>query len=312
MAKTLGAKGGDNVTKLPARAARGAGKSKPSANPKRMKPAIPNEKKTPAAAATAQPETQADRDRKLRENLQARLVGLRSNHNSIVAAEEALKAELRELTAKKKEIRAAVQQCGVPLSVFDEALGDAEATRVDLKAKEKARDLIREAYGLVTLTQPDLLDNLPEAAKPGVYWEAQGYQDGIAGKFCEIPAGCPPENEPDYRRGFDNAMEANAKGIKALDEFKATPPSQADDDEGAGDGSDDETPEAKRDADFAAISEGLEQAVEMEEAAKTDEGDAAPSDASAEGDDFEATDEELAAQTPRAALDSADPVEVFH
>lgn len=297
MAKTLGAKGGDNVTKLPTRAARGAGKSKPSADPKRMKPAIPSEKKTPAAAATAQPETQADRDRKLRENLQARLVGLRSNHNSIVAAEDALKAELRDLTAKKKEIRAAVQQCGVPLSVFDEALADAEATRVDLKAKEKARDLLREAFGLVTLTQPDLLENLPEAAKPGVYWEAQGYQDGIAGKFCEVPAGCPPENEPDYRRGFDNAMEANAKGIQALDAFKATPPSEAAD-EGDGDGDDDADPASQGEGDDVA-GDGAADAP-------------AETGAAAEEDGFEATAEELAAQTPRAALDGADPVEVFH
>lgn len=295
MAKTLGAKGGDNVTKLPARAARGAGKSKPAAEPKRMKPTMPKAKETPAAAATAQPETQADRDRKLRENLQARLVGLRSNHNSIVAAEDALKAELRDLNAKKKEIRAAVQQCGVPLSVFDEALADAEATRVDLKAKEKARDLLREAFGLVTLTQPDLLENLPEAAKPGVYWEAQGYQDGIAGKFCEVPAGCPPENEPDYRRGFDNAMEANAKGIQALDAFKKAP--AADDSDGGDEG--DDAPDVKaQDEDGAPAGDA--------ETASAETGEAA------EGDDFEASPEELAAQTPRAALEGADPVEVFH
>lgn len=231
MAKDLGAKGGDNVTKLPTRAARGAGKSKPSADPKRMKPSVPEEKKTPAAAASAPVETQADRDKKLRENLMARLVGLRSNHNGIVAAEDALKAELRELTAKKKEIRAAVHACGVPLSVFDEALGDASSSRVDLKAKEKARDLVREAYGLVTLTQPDLLEGLPEAAKGGVYWEAQGYQDGIAGKFSDVPEACAPENHSDYRRGFDNAMEANAKGLKALSQPDATIPAPGDEPE---------------------------------------------------------------------------------
>lgn len=232
MAKDLGAKGGDNVTKLPTRAARGAGKSKPTPDPKRMKPAMPPEKETAVSAASAPVETQADRDKKLRENLQARLVGLRSNHNAIVAAEDALKAELKDVTAKKKEIRAAVQGCGVPLSVFDEALGDAESSRVDLKAKEKARDLIREAYGLVTLSQPDLLENLPEAAKPGVYWESEGYKDGIAGKFSKVPEGCPPENHSDYRRGFDNAMEANAKGIKALETTPSDAPPPADD-EGA-------------------------------------------------------------------------------
>lgn len=223
MAKDLGAKGGDNVTKLPPRAARGAGKSKPSADPKRLKPSVPEEKKTDVAAATAPVETQADRDARLRENLQTRLVGLRSNHNAVVAAEDALKAELRNLTAKKKEIRAAVQGCGIPLSVFDEALGDAESSRVDLVSKEKARDLLREAFGLVTLTQPDLLAGLPDAAKGGVYWEAEGYKDGISGKFCEVPTGCPPENHSDYRRGHANAMEANARGIKALSDAAAAP-----------------------------------------------------------------------------------------
>lgn len=205
MAKGLEAKAApSNVTKLPTRAARGAGASAPKKPAAKLKPAVP-----PGRPALKSEE-------KLRESLKLQLVGYTAQHRGVDTEIAVLKEEIKGLNARRKQIRTAIQTAGMPLALFDESYEDAGTSRVDLELKEKLRRIVREAHGLMVEAQADLLEKLPEGAKGAVYWEAQGYQDGIGGKFAEKPKECPPENAQDYLRGHANAMEVNAKGIKAV------------------------------------------------------------------------------------------------
>lgn len=205
MARTLEAKAPpSNVTKLPTRAARGAGKSKPTEPKVKLKPAVP-----PGRPALKSED-------KLRESLKLQIIGYTAQHRGVDEQLAVLKEEVKALNQRKKQIRTAIQTAGMPLALFDESYEDAGTSRVDLERKEKLRRIVREAHGLMVEVQGELLEGLPEGAKGAVYWEAQGYQDGIGGKFAKRPDECPPEHEQDYLRGHANAMEVNAKGIKAV------------------------------------------------------------------------------------------------
>lgn len=213
MAKTLEANTAtSNVTKLPTRAARGAGKSKPT------KPTV----KLPDAVPAGRPQLKSE-DR-LRESLQLQIVGYTAQHRAVDAEIAVLQEEVKGLNARKKQIRTAIKTAGMPLELFDESYKDAGTSRVDLDLKEKLRSIVREAHGLMIRAQADLLKDLPEGARGAVYWESQGYQDGIGGKFAsEGSADCPPEHRNDYLRGHGNAMKANAEGIKAVEKVADAP-----------------------------------------------------------------------------------------
>lgn len=194
-----------NVTQLPTRAAKGAGKSKPTEPKVKLKSAVP----------PGRPQLKSEE--KLRESLKLQIVGYTAQHRGVDAELAVMKEEVKALNQRKKQIRTAIQTAGMPLALFDESYDDAGTSRVDLDLKEKLRRIVREAHGLMVEAQGELLDGLPEGAKGAVYWEAQGYQDGIGGKFANAGAAdCPPEHKQDYLRGHANAMEINAKGIKAV------------------------------------------------------------------------------------------------
>lgn len=204
MARTLGAKSAPNVVKLPTRAAKGAASSKPKADAPKLKSGVPSSSR-PA------PKTEAN----LREALQLQIVGFTAQHRAVDAELAAFEEEIKAIRQRKKQIRTAIHTAGMPLALFDESYEDAGTSRVDLDRKEKLRAIVREAHGLMVATQGELLNKVAEPAKPEVYWEAQGYQDGIGGKFAEAPKDCPPENVQNYLKGHGNAMKRNAEGITA-------------------------------------------------------------------------------------------------
>jgi hypothetical protein len=213
MAKGLEAKAApSNVTKLPTRAARGAGGSAPKKPAAKLKPAVP----------PGRPQLKSE-DR-LRESLKLQIVGYTAQHRGVDAELAVMKEEIKALNQRKKQIRTAIQTAGMPLALFDESYEDAGTSRVDLDLKEKLRRIVREAHGLMVEAQGDLLEKLPEGARGAVYWESQGYQDGIGGKFADAGAkDCPPDHKQDYLRGHANAMEINAKGIKAVAALASEP-----------------------------------------------------------------------------------------
>lgn len=225
MAQKLGKSTASNVTQLPTRAARGAGKSKPGKAPPQMKSAIPKAR----GSVKDPPITDVEQERKLREALQLRLIGYRKRHHDIDVQISALREEIKEQAALRKEVRNAIEGAGMPLALFDESYADARSQRVDLARKEKLRAIIREAYGLPAGPQESLLDKIPTPAQASVYWRAEGYKLGIAGVDPESTK-CPGENLNDLLAGHHDAMKANAEGLKAVtepDEKRRTPLTQA-------------------------------------------------------------------------------------
>lgn len=206
MAPRLGTKAPpNNVTKLPTRAAKGAGKSKPSAPAPKLKSPIP-----PGRPALKSEE-------KLRESLKLQIIGYTAQHRNVDEMLAVLAEEVKTLNGQKKQIRTAIRTAGMPLELFDESYKDQGTSRVDLDRKEKLRAIVREAHGLMVQAQGDLLDKVPEGERGAVYWEAQGYQDAIAGKFSdEGLKDCPPDHHQAYLKGHHNGTAANAAGIKAV------------------------------------------------------------------------------------------------
>lgn len=211
------------IHKLPTRAAKGAGKSKPRKSAAQSKPRIPVGK----AGLRAKPRDASD-ERKLREALQLQLIGLRSKHTRIDVEMDVLREKLKEKNEERKIIRAAIETAGMPLKLFDEAYDDGKTSRVDLDRKERLRAIVREAFGEPAGPQQDFIadDKTPEAVKPGVYWESEGYRCGIAGLDPDKLPKPPPEHIQDFQRGINAATSRNAEGLKALGKEKerARPP----------------------------------------------------------------------------------------
>lgn len=217
MAEKLG--DDDKVVKLPTRAAKGAGKSRPKAAAPKTKPPIPKGRSGLRGKAKS-----ADDEKKLRAALQLQLIGLRSKHTAIDVKIAAKREEIRALNEDRKVIRAAIETAGMPLALFDEAYEDGKTSRVDLARKEASRYIVREAYGLPVGTQGELFageEKTPEAAKPGVYWEAEGYRAGISGLDPEHMPKPPPEHVQDFQRGLNMATARNAEGLKELKKTEA-------------------------------------------------------------------------------------------
>lgn len=300
MAKALKA---ENVTTLPARAAKGAGGSKPR-NPKaKLPPAIPAAKGAKKAGAAPQPGATVDTDTSVREAAQLKLIGWRQRHRDLDNKIDVLKGELKELNTQKKEVRTAIQTV-IPLRLFDEAYEDAGTSRVDLDKKESLRTLVREAYGLSVAPQGDMLKDVPVAVQPAVYWEAEGYKDGIAGKDPKAPDGCPPENGPDYMRGYSMGQARNTMGLKTLKADGSSGPGlTAEEAASAAAGGDAEGEEEDQHNGDEPIDEGAAEASavpdtgieKLDEWAK-DGGKEKPAD------DFEASEDEFNAQSGRRAI----------
>lgn len=216
--------------------ARGAGGAKRSGKPvNRLKPAA-HEAKPKRSVAKTQPS-----DADIRRNMQDRLLALHTQHRTVDNRLDVAKAAIADIALEKKEIRAAIQNAGFPLALYDEGYNELKlkTKTVDLVQKEAIRGLIREALGLPAGPQPSLLDALPEAAKPAAYWNEVGYREALVTFADPAAAGCPPENNQDYMAGYHECQEKIGQGIKTLAK-EAPKPSAAPlipaENEAAGDG----------------------------------------------------------------------------
>lgn len=222
MASKLADTQGATVHQLQPRKAKGAGGQKrkgPSIN--RSKPRAGESK--PAARVAAQP-SEAD----IRRDQQDRLVALHTKHRTVENREAVASEALSEIRGDKKLIRAAIQNAGFPLALYDEANKKLKlkTKKTDLEQQERLRGLIFEAFGLPVGPQPELaLEGVPEAARPALHWEGVGYTACISGEFADGERdGVPPENLQDYMKGFSQGTARNAAGIKKL---AADPPAAA-------------------------------------------------------------------------------------
>jgi len=195
------------VTKLPTRAAAGAGKSRPEKPAPQLKSSAPPPK----------PQTRAERDAQIRRaNLDRRLI-LAANDRKIDVRIEVIRESLKDLLGERRQVRSAIEGTGIPLALYDEAKADALKTRVDLDEKERLRAEAREIFSVPTGVAKDLFDGVPDAAKEAVHWDDMGYRAGRAGLDRDLPDGIPPECEQDFLKAWERAQLELAGAVKRTD-----------------------------------------------------------------------------------------------
>lgn len=212
----------DKVVHLNSRKAKGAKSSGGAARKPRLIPAKHETKPRgrPAKAAEPRAASAQPTDADVRAHQQDRLIALHTKHRAVDNRLEVVMATVADIKLEKKEVRAAIQNAGFPLALYDEAYSELKlkTSRIDLEEKERIRGLIREALGLPAGPQASLLDGLPDAARAEVFWEDVGFREGVNGEPANAEkAGVPPENVQHYLQGHGKASEHNARGLKGLD-----------------------------------------------------------------------------------------------
>lgn len=213
-----------NVVKLRPRKAKGAGGAKRSGKP-------PNRMKPPEHAARPAPKDRQPTEAEIRATTQERLVGLHHRHQQVLSKETAAKEVVAELRTQRQEVRAAIQNSCVPLTIYDEVgkVLALKTKRSDREMYEKQRALAFEAFGLPCGPAPelDLTGQMPEPAMAATYWRETGYRvavDGM-GAFADPQRdGVPPENVQDYMAGHADGTAKLGAGLKRLE----TEPAKAD------------------------------------------------------------------------------------
>lgn len=129
-------------------------------------------------------------------------------------------AEVKNLRADRKGVVAKLGAAGLPASLIAEAMADADNTRTDIAEKEKARDFIRDTFGLPKADWGVAFDGLPTGAVEEIDAEAAGHLAGVMAADREVPDNIPPERGQDWLKGYDAVMAKRAA--------KFTKPSDAD------------------------------------------------------------------------------------
>lgn len=291
MAEKLTGRAGATVTQLPTRAARGAGKSRPSTKTVELKSSAP-------PAPKPRPLSQAERDAQIRAaNLDRRRI-LAADERKLDMRIDVIKEQLKDMLSERRQVRSAIEGTGILLKHYDEAKEDALLTRVDLEEKERLRAEARDIFSVPTGVAKSLFDGIPDAAREQAHWDDMGYRAGLAGGEREPPSTCPPERKPDYRTGYDRAQTEMASAIKRTDgattgmtlDEAASAGKQAPEDPDASHVSTPADPDKSIDAEANAIVDGVQAQVERE---------------AGDGDDFEASPDELQQQATRRAVQDA-------
>jgi ribosome modulation factor len=131
---------------------------------------------------------------------------LRKYDDKIAAA----MATVKGLRADRKGVVAKLGAAGLPASLVKEAMDDADNTRTDIAEKEKARDFIRQTFGLPKADWGDAFDGLPTGAAEEVDWESRGYTAGAVGDDGVAPSECPPERTQNWLTGWNKAQAKRA------------------------------------------------------------------------------------------------------
>lgn len=187
MAETLGAASKPKKTKVP----------KDNVVP--MKP-------NAGTVKTGEPIPNAPPEEVLRSTLLRGVADLRDLDEKIATA----MSKVKILRSDRKAVTAKMGAAGLPASLIAEAMADADNSRTDMAEKEKARDFIRDVFGLARADYLNSFDGMPTGAVEEVDWEARGYTAGVMAAERDAPKECPPERHQAYFKGYDRVMEARA------------------------------------------------------------------------------------------------------
>lgn len=130
-------------------------------------------------------------------------------------------SKVKILRADRKAITGKLGAAGLPASLIKEAMADADNSRTDMAEKEKARDFIRDVFGLARADYLNAFDGMPTGAVEEVDWEARGFTAGVMAADAVPPTECPAGAcSQAWLKGHAKVMEARAlatapKGKKA-------------------------------------------------------------------------------------------------
>lgn len=267
------------VTKLPDRAARGAGKSKPTAPKVKLGSSVPPPKV----------KSQAERDAEIRSAQLDRRRMLAAQDREIDVKVEVIREQMKTLLTHRKQVRNSILQTGIPLALYDEAKADSLTSRVDLEEKEKLRAEAREVFGVPCGVEKGLFDGLPDAAKEEAYWDDIGYRQGLAATEAELPKPpkeCPAERQQAFLKGWERGAHERIEAVRRATESETG--SQPDID--------------PADA-LAAAAQAGNQPAENPDASHVSSAAATEREVD---EAFEMSDDERAAQAPRRAAEDED------
>lgn len=261
--------------------------------------------------------TAEDKRKALDEADQVQLLSGLSQLKPLISAADVLKAQLKEaqdaVTNKKKSLSGALR-CDV--KVINEILEDQAAVRKDVSAKETMRARIRRFAAQPvgdSEEQQELLSRMPDFERDLYHWEGAGFAAGKRGDDRTPPDGTPGDQA--ILQAFDKGwLKGQEENIMLLSRHKereaaAIAPAPKEEteierrrrekrEEKEAKAKLDAMPSAPADDALAAIAEG-----EPELVAQVIEDHGT-------GDDFEASEEELAAQAGRRAAAEAEDGEV--
>jgi|GEM_PF-6218068 len=174
--------------------------------PKKPKSNVVAMKPNSTTVATGEPIPNAPPEEVLRSTLLRGVAELRELDERIDTA----MSKVKILRADRKAITGKLGAAGLPASLIKEAMADADNSRTDMAEKEKARDFIRDVFGLARADYLNAFDGMPTGAVEEVDWEARGYTAGVMAADRDPPKECPPERHQAYFKGYDRVMEARA------------------------------------------------------------------------------------------------------
>lgn len=211
---------------------------------------------------------------------------------------EAAKVPLKAAQDARKKIVGLGKAAGFTAAELNKRLEEMQNPARDNPAKFAREERHRKWLGIINPEQAEmqLADKAPSDAKDEAHWKAEGYKAGLRQLPTNPPIECPERHVQafmkEHERGYLETATANAPGQKGIRE------------QAAKDFKDD-NPEV----DVAAAARKLKNSAFMERGAPEAEDPAsipeAPSTSSDPDQGFEATEEELAAQSTRQAVKDA-------
>lgn len=126
-----------------------------------------------------------------------------------VRAIVAANAKLDEAKAARNAVRKLARADGIELGALDRIIKMADWDASEIRDHFATEQRYAELMNLPVGTQLDLLDGVPEAARPDIDWKAKGFTAAMTnkGEFAKAPDNCPPDQVQNYLAGVHEAHE---------------------------------------------------------------------------------------------------------
>lgn len=144
------------------------------------------------------------------------LIALHPHHDKRI---ETKRAELKEITNERKNVRRKLSDAGYPLDIVDEQIADSTIPGRELDSREAMRTKVRRWKHLpVAGADQANLDFTPDFVRGELQYEADGIRAGVNGLDRDAPESVPPEFHNAYEKGW---LEGQGRLAWAMQEEQA-------------------------------------------------------------------------------------------